>query len=300
VADEIKFGMGRTARPGVCVVCESMLPDAVDGMLSAEEQRAFDTHVAGCVECAQEFEDAQRGAAWLGMLKAQTPEPPADLLAKILAGTTGVAGSMAASPAFVAAPVEKHAGASGSGFGRWVSGFSSKLAGAFSFDGARATFQPRLAMTAAMAFFSIALTLNLTGVRLKDLRASNFTPSGMKRTVADMSASATRSFQNLRVVYQVESRVSELREDERLDRQRQPESAGGEEKQAAPTLQDGVQRSKPAPSSNTPNDNVPDGQQGMLVPSQPKQAPKPQGSSDLVVPMPQRMIRGGLVARKEV
>ena len=30
--------------------------------------------------------------------------------------------------------------------------------------------EPRLLMTAAMAFFSIALTLNLTGVRLTDLR----------------------------------------------------------------------------------------------------------------------------------
>lgn len=69
-------------------------------------------------------------------------------------------------------------------------------------------------MTAAMAFFSIALTLNLTGVRLRDLRASDFTPAGISRTVADASASATRSFQNMRVVYQLESRVSELRSDD--------------------------------------------------------------------------------------
>jgi hypothetical protein len=66
-------------------------------------------------------------------------------------------------------------------------------------------------MTAAMAFFSIALTLNLTGVRLKNLRAEDFTPSGIRRKVADASATAARGFQNLRVVYQVESRVSELR-----------------------------------------------------------------------------------------
>ncbi len=69
-------------------------------------------------------------------------------------------------------------------------------------------------MTAAMAFFSIALTLNLTGVRLRDLRASNFTPSAIKRTVADIDASATRTFQNNRAVYQVESRLSELHNDE--------------------------------------------------------------------------------------
>jgi hypothetical protein len=78
-------------------------------------------------------------------------------------------------------------------------------------------FQPRVAMTAAMAFFSIALTLNLTGVRLRDVRASNFTPSALRRTVADVDASATRRFQNNREVYQVESRLSELRSDDAPD-----------------------------------------------------------------------------------
>jgi hypothetical protein len=69
-------------------------------------------------------------------------------------------------------------------------------------------------MTAAMAFFSLALTLNLLGVRLSDVRASNFTPSGIRRTVADASASVSRTFQNNPMVYRVESRVSELRSDD--------------------------------------------------------------------------------------
>jgi hypothetical protein len=36
----------------------------------------------------------------------------------------------------------------------------------------------------------------------------------LKRTAADASASATRMFQNNRAVYQVESRLSELRNDD--------------------------------------------------------------------------------------
>jgi hypothetical protein len=278
-----------------------MLPDAVDGMLSAEEQRVFEVHLAGCVECAREFEDAQRGAAWLGLLKSQTPEPPANLLAKILAETTGKAEAAFAAPALVAHVSESRHGAAGSvagkggGFGRRISAFSAKFADVFSFDNARATFQPRFAMTAAMAFFSIALTLNMTGVRLKDLRAANFTPGGMRRTVADMSASATRSFQNLRVVYQVESRVSELREDEKLGGDRQPESAGGSQRGDEPT------QSAPQPQLNTAP--ATEGVQGGSGEQEPKpapkpQEPKPQGTSDLVMPM--RQVRGGLVARKEV
>jgi anti-sigma factor RsiW len=208
-------------RQGACAVCEAMLPEAVDGLLSDSEQRAFDKHVAGCVECARELAEARRGAAWLSMLKSQAPEPPANLLAKILAETTGTTQTEAA-PVFHAAPVAappvwqpipaKPVRSSAP----WAA-FRNQLSGMFSIESARATFQPRMAMTAAMAFFSIALTLNLTGVRLRDLRASNFTPSAIKRTVADVDASATRMFQNNRAVYQVESRLNEMRSDDAPD-----------------------------------------------------------------------------------
>jgi hypothetical protein len=210
-------------QPNGCAVCEAMLPEAVDGTLTEAEQQAFDRHVAGCVRCAQELAEAQRGAAWLSMLKSKAPEPPAGLLERILAETSGLAVPVAIvaeepAPAYdwSARPVPVQP--AGGWSGRWAT-TRMKLSGMFSFggspfEGASNIFQPRLAMTAAMAFFSIALTLNLTGVRLRDLRASNFGPSGVKRTVADLGASASRQFENSRVVYQVESRVSELRSDD--------------------------------------------------------------------------------------
>jgi hypothetical protein len=203
-------------RSAACTVCETMLPEAVDGMLGEAEQAAFDKHVAGCVECARELAEAKRGAAWLSMLKTQAPEPPAGLLAKILAETTGTVQHLA-SPAVgpaafvpVQRPLIPAAARPHWGFTEQVSGLRKLWDGLTATDSTRAFFQPRFAMTAAMAFFSIALTLNLTGVRLRDLRASNFTPSALKRTVADLDASATRKFQNNRAVYQVESRLSDL------------------------------------------------------------------------------------------
>lgn len=196
------------AKPTECVVCEAMCPDAVDGMLTDAERRVFERHVAGCVSCAQEYEEAQRGAAWLGVLKGHTPEPPKALLEKILAETTGAQAAANDVPDFVPAipvpaaqPVPAWA----------LSSVMRKVVDVFRIEPGRATFQPRMAMTAAMAFFSIALTLNLAGVRLKNVRAADFTPSGIRRNVAEASATAARSFQNMRVVYQVESRVSELR-----------------------------------------------------------------------------------------
>jgi hypothetical protein len=70
--------------------------------------------------------------------------------------------------------------------------------------------QPRLAMTAAMAFFSIALTLNLTGVHLNELKASDLKPANIERNLSDANARAVRYYENLRVVYELESRVRDL------------------------------------------------------------------------------------------
>jgi hypothetical protein len=248
VANLTQFESGDGGKPAACAVCEAMLPDAVDGLLLAEEKRAFDAHVAGCVACSEELEGAQRGAAWLAMLKSQTPEVPAGLLTKILESTT-VAPSVA--PVAVRVPAAAPAWA--------ISSLWRRAMGAFRLDGRKTTFQPRLAMTAAMAFFSIALTLNLTGVRLTDLHASDFTPSGMQRKVSDMSASATRSFQNMRVVYQVESKVSELRGDERT-----PLGADREPAESAPQPAAPVQKEEP--KQQPPDQKVPQGHSDLMMP----------------------------------
>ncbi len=252
-------------RPAACEVCEAMLPDAVDGLLNAEEQRAFDTHIAGCVACAEELEGAQRGAAWLAMLKSQAPEVPAGLLTKILEGTSGAATASTveslATPPMRIETAHEWATQTPAAPAWALSSLVRKTMSVFRMDGRTATFQPRLAMTAAMAFFSIALTLNLTGVRLNNLHAADFTPSGMWRTAGDMSASATRSFQNMRVVYQVESRVSELRGDEReqLGPDRDPLESAPQPQQTAPAP-------KEEPKQQPPAQKIPQGHSDLALP----------------------------------
>jgi len=246
-------------QPMVCAVCEAMCPEAVDGTLSVAEQRAFEKHVAGCVACAQELEEAQRGAAWMAMLKGHTPEPPAALLQRILAETTGAqtaASPVAAAPVYVPPVV-----APASGWSVQWTNFRTRLTEALSFDAARVLFQPRLAMTAAMAFFSIALTLNIAGVRVTNLGTAMLHPSMLQRTLADAGASATRSFQNLPVVYKVESRVSDMRSngfgfktDDRRDPSgpfgpaTDPKDSGTPQNQPAAPSQDAA----PAPQKTTP------------------------------------------------
>ena len=75
--------------------------------------------------------------------------------------------------------------------------------------------EPRLMMTAAMAFFSIAMTLNLTGVHLRDLRLSNLRPNAvrafMERRLTMASTPIIRYYDHMRLVYEVQSTMRELR-----------------------------------------------------------------------------------------
>ncbi len=225
-----------------CEACEAMCLDAVDGTLTASEQAAFDRHVAGCMDCAEQMSEARRGAAWMEVLKEHRPEPPAGMLQRILAHTSEAEMSRVFPQVSVPTPAFKVVPAIG-----FRERMLDKLAATFAFDGSQSHFQPRMAMTAAMAFFSIALTLNLGGVRLSDLR-----PGTIQRTMADARASAVRSFQSMKVVYQVESRVNELRNGDR-DPGGPFGSNNDAPRQQAPAAKPAPEGAKPEQKQATPN-----------------------------------------------
>src|SRR6185437_11782084 len=201
-----------------------MLADVLDGTLSAKDQAAFDLHLASCSSCSDMLADAQRGAAWLEMLKPPRPEPPAALLERIIAQTCNQPslvsnqqkpahsawqpGTLLGHPVRESSPTFRPAATYGPGS---VLPFPSRVAASFRLRTIGQTLlQPRLAMTAAMAFFSIALTLNLTGVRISSLRLSDLRPSSLKRNFYEANAHVLRYYDNLKVVYELESRVRDL------------------------------------------------------------------------------------------
>lgn len=192
-----------------CGRCEKDLTDAIDGTLTAEEQALFDAHLRTCPECEQMFADAQRGHAWLGMLRSHRPEPPADLVGRILSRTSGLAALEL--PAQQTADGLPMATALAPGM---ASALPQPLAFPRRAERPRASLygllQTRFAMTAAMAFFSVALTLNLTGIRLSSVRARDFQPSSLRRDVSEVNAHVLRYYESLRVVYELESRVREM------------------------------------------------------------------------------------------
>ena len=208
---------------GHCAQCEAMLADALDGTLSPADQELFDVHMNCCTPCSQMLADARRGIAWLELLRTPKPEPPAALLERILAQTSGAqaaqivpqhgfAGAVLAPPQTIGdlAAASGYSIPTGPAYGKGVP-FPRRMAAAFRASAfGQIALQPRLAMTAAMAFFSIALTLDLTGVRLQDLRASDLKPSSLKRAYTDNKIRVVQYYEGLRVVYELESRVHEL------------------------------------------------------------------------------------------
>ena len=193
------------AGPLRCEEWEVLLTEALDGLLPATERAAFDTHGGECKMCAQLLRQAKQGQEWLAFLDIE-PEVPTDLVERIVGKTSGsVAGgplAVAAGAGAIPAPVHT-----------------------LGLPVPRVLWDTRMMMTVAMAFFSIALTLNLAGVRLTHLKLSDLTPASMEmnltRQFYGAKSSLVRYYDNLRLVYEVESKMRDLRRAEQMQQQPQ-------------------------------------------------------------------------------
>lgn len=176
--------------PMSCTEFEALLAEALDGTLGAPEMARFQSHLGSCEQCSPLFALAQEGRTMLRGLPEL--EPPAYLVQKILNVTSEV-------PARVPQPARK-----------------AEVPGWF---GMRPFFtaimQPRFGMSFAMAFFSLMLIFNVTGVNVRDVASIDWRPSAMKTNVVKGYYEATgrveKYYENLRFVYQVQSTLRDLR-----------------------------------------------------------------------------------------
>jgi hypothetical protein len=186
-----------------CAEFDSRLADALDGIMAGTELDAFRAHAAACNDCGPLFTQAESGMNWLKSLAEV--EPPANLVHNILAKTSMIDPAM--SPRLAAAGRVSdswllHAR-------QWA---SPVLTPALNFMS-----QPRLAMTAAMAFFSVSLLMNMAGVRMSDLKNVDLRPSAITTTASmrynQTTARVVKYYENIRFVYELESRMKELKKD---------------------------------------------------------------------------------------
>lgn len=190
--------------PLECEEWEALLADALDGTLTADDQAVFTAHGSNCPACGEILAQAKQGQEWMRFLHEE-PDAPVDLISKILSQTSGAAMPQLA-VAGAPQPIGPH-----------ISQFAMR----------RAFRDSRMLMTFAMAFFSLALTLNLMGVHLNNLRIADLKPSALQTNIARQFYGAKKQmvsyYENLRLVYEVESKMRDLRRDTETEQPKQPE-----------------------------------------------------------------------------
>jgi hypothetical protein len=176
--------------------------------LTNKERESFEAHRRVCPVCGPLFAQVQAGRQWLRSL--EEVEPPAHLVHTILAATSGVLSTR---------PVVERDGRTtpfGERVREWLDSILAPVTGMVR--------QPRFAMSFGMIFFSFSLALNLAGVRPKDVSKVDLRPSALRHAYNDAQIKIVKYYDNIRFVYEIESKLRELR------RANTPAEPGPEEK----------------------------------------------------------------------
>ena len=173
-----------------CSEFDALLSQAIDGTLSGERLTAFEAHGRECELCGPLLQEAEAGRSWLKAL--EEVEPPLELVNNILLATTGVR------------PARSRAGETRLGrIKEWAEVMLSPIVAV-----AR---QPRFAMSFGMAFFTLSVTLSLAGVKVSDISRVDLRPSAVRRTYYETSGRVVKYYENIRFVYEIESRVEQFK-----------------------------------------------------------------------------------------
>jgi hypothetical protein len=180
-----------------CHEFDSLVSDALDGVLTGAQLDTFHAHARTCSACGPLLADVTAGRNWLKDLTEV--EPPVSLVTNILASTTGVDTqrlrvNVSASQPRVSWLERVQA---------WASTAIQPVWGTIR--------QPRFAMSFGMAFFSLSVGLSVLGVKPADLRQVSLRPAALRHTYYNTQARVVRYYENIRLVYEVESRVRELK-----------------------------------------------------------------------------------------
>ena len=218
MADESQLGMQ-------CQEVEALLAEALDGTLQGPKIATFEAHQQTCASCRTLVEEARAGMLFLQGL--EDAEPPRNLVHNILAQTIG------ALPSEHAMPAPQPEG--------WFEKLRARVAPIFA-----PVATPRFAMSFGMAFFSITMLLGIAGFHMSDLRRLDFSSKGITRAYYATQARVVRYYENMRLVYEIESRVRDLK------------SAATPENNTQPSQQQEAPANNPKnPSSSAPKSGVP-------------------------------------------
>jgi hypothetical protein len=185
---------GETKNGMQCAEFDALLNEALDATLTGPKLESFQAHARICAVCGPLLAEADAGRRWLKSLAEV--EPPSNLMHNILVATTGHESKRVAVRTL--APTS------------WTDKFTAWLRPLFA-PVLSVSRQPRFAMSFGMAFFSLSISLSLAGVKVSDVRHVDLRPSAIKRTYYETSGRVVKYYENIRFVYEIESRVREFK-----------------------------------------------------------------------------------------
>jgi len=197
-----------------CAELEVLLCDYLDGTLRGAERTALEGHLTGCSACAELAKEAAAAVSFIE--RAAVVVPPAELLTRILHE----------------APQGRRSAGEGSWLRRTIGQFRDSV------------LQPRYAMGMAMTILSFTM---LSGFVPRQLRPSDLDPAKIWASLDDRAHRtydrAMKYYDNLRLVIEVQSRLSELSAQEQAANQNAEVKGQSSD----------VGSAKPKPESATPS-----------------------------------------------
>ena len=187
---------GETKHGIECSQFEALLSEALDGQLSGSAKERFEAHGRICAICGPLLADALAGQQWLKSL--EEVEPPAHLMHNILAATSGIS-----SARLRATAAEGRTTPLGERVREWWDSFITPTA--------IFVRQPRFVMSFGMIFFSFSLALNAAGVKPADVAKIDLHPKAVRHAFNDMQIQVVKYYDNIRFVYEIESKVREIK-----------------------------------------------------------------------------------------
>ena len=184
-----------------CADFENLLADYVDGSLADSQRRAVEEHTASCATCREYMRDVSGAVAFLK--RADEVLAPPELVTRI---------AYQAPIGRTREPFEPQ--------GIW-----SKVSAAW----LQPLLRPRFAMGMAMTILSFAMLQRCTGVQVQHIQPADLSPiriwDGVEDKVVRVKDRAVKYYENIRLVYEIETRLKDLQEQQEMARDRNAEQA---------------------------------------------------------------------------
>ncbi len=210
-----------------CADCDILICDYVDGTLAADRKAEVERHLAECPNCAEMARDSAAAVAFIE--RVADVEAPPELITRILFDAPWTKG--------------KHK----SKLRTWTSALLSPI------------LQPKYAMGMAMTVLSIAMLARYVAP-VRQLKAEDLRPTTIWAGLEDRAIRAwgrtVKFYENLKVVYQIQTTLREWQQQDEEQRPAQKNSNTDDRKlPVKPAASPGATNPGGAPNSNQPGEH---------------------------------------------